>query len=69
MQSEEPVRHGSEEVRPSAEPLPQYAEAVPLVQTTPNAPRRRRNTRAVAQRRRQRLQELLQHHAQRPANS
>ena len=36
MQSEEPVRHGSEEVRPSAEPLPQHAEAVPLVQTTTN---------------------------------
>ena len=57
MQSEDPVRHGSEEVRPSAEPLPQHADAVPLVQTTTNAPRRRR------------LQELLQHHAQRPGNS
>ena len=69
MQSEELVRHDSEEVRPSAEPLPQHAEAVPLVQTAPSAARRRRNTRAVAQRRRQRLQALLQHHAQRPANS
>ena len=69
MQSEEPVRHGSEEVRSSAEPRPPHADAVPLVPTTTSAPRRRRNTRAMAQRRRQRLQELLHHHAQRPANS
>ena len=68
MQSEQPVRHGSAEVRPSPEPLPQHAEAVPLVPTAPSTPRRRRNTRVVAQRRRQRLRELLQHHAQRPAN-
>jgi hypothetical protein len=68
MQSEEPVRHGSEEVQTSAEPLPQHADAVPLLKTKTSAPRRRLNTRAVAQRRRQRLQELLQHHAQRPAN-
>jgi len=68
MQSEEPIRHGSEEVRPSVEPLPQHADAIPLVQTTTSAPRRRLNTRAVAQRRRQRLRELLQHQAQRPAN-
>ena len=67
MQSEEPVRHGSEEGRTSAEPVPQPAKAVPVVQP-PSPPRRRRNTRVVAQRRRQRLQELLQHHAQRPAN-
>jgi hypothetical protein len=68
MQSEEPSCHGSDEVQTSAETLPQHAEAVPLVQTAPSAPRRRRNTRVVAQRRRQRLQELLQHHAQQPAN-
>ncbi len=68
MRSEEPVPNDSEEVRTSAAPLPQHADAVPLVPTTTSAPRRRRNTRAVAQRRRQRLQELLQHHAQRPAN-
>ena len=67
MQSEEPGRHGREEVRPSAEPLPQHADAVPLVQTTTSARRRRRNMRAVAQRRRQRLQALLQPHAQQPA--
>jgi hypothetical protein len=69
MQSEEPVHHGSAEVRTSAELLlPQPAEAVPLVPTTPSGPRRRWNTRAVAQRRRQRLQELLQPHAHRPAH-
>jgi hypothetical protein len=68
MPSEEPGRHGSDEVQTSAEPLPQPAEAVPLVQTTTSAPRRRRNTRVVAQRRRLRLQELLQRHAPRPAN-
>jgi hypothetical protein len=68
MSSEELVRPGSPEARPSAEPLPQPVEAVPLVQTATSAPRRRRNTRAMAQRRRQRLQELLQHHAQPPAN-
>ena len=68
MQSEEPGYHGSDEVPTSAETLPQHAEAVPLVQTAPSAPRRRRNTRVVAQRRRQRLQELLQRHTQRPVN-
>jgi len=68
MQSEEPVRHGREEVRTSAESLPQHTDAVPLLQTNTSAPRKRLNTRVVAQRRRQRLQELLQHHAQRPAN-
>jgi hypothetical protein len=69
MQSEEPGRHGSDEVHTRAETLRQHAEAILLVQTATSAPRRRRNTRVVAQRRRQRLQELLQHHAQRPANS
>jgi hypothetical protein len=68
MQSEEPGRHSSDEIQTSAESLPQHAQTVPLVQTAPSAPRRRRNTRVVAQRRRQRLQELLQHHVQRPAN-
>jgi len=69
MPSEEPGCHGSDEVQPSVEPLPQPAEAVPLVPTAPSTPRRRRNnTRVVAQRRRQRLREWLQHHAQRPAN-
>ena len=68
MQSEEPGRHRSEEIQTSTASLPQHAQTVPLVQTAPSAPRRRRNTRVVAQRRRQRLQELLQHHAQRPAN-
>jgi hypothetical protein len=68
MPSEEPGRHGSDGIQTSPEPLPQHAEAVPLVQTTPSAPRRRRNTRVVAQRRRQRLRELLQQHAQRPVN-
>ena len=68
MQSEQPIRHGIAEVRTSTEPLPQHADAVPLVQTTTSAPRRRRNTRVVAQRRRQRLQELLQQHAPPPAN-
>jgi len=60
MQSAEPVRNGTEEGGVIAEPLPQHTDAVPLVQTTPSAPRRRQNTRQVAQRRRQRLQELLQ---------
>jgi len=69
MQSEEPVHHGSEEVCTGTESLPQHTEAVPRVQPTTSAPRRRRNTRAVAQRRRQRLQELLQHSAPRPAPS
>jgi hypothetical protein len=68
MQSEQPGRHGSAEVPPSPEPLSQPAEAVPLVPTAPSTRRRRRNTRVVAQRRRQRLRELLQHHTQRPAN-
>jgi len=68
MQSEEPGRHGRDEVQTSPEALPQPAQAVPCIQTAPSAPRRRRNTRVVAQRRRQRLRELLQHHAQRPAN-
>jgi hypothetical protein len=69
MQSEEPVLHESAEVQTGAESLPQHPEAVPRVQTTPRAPRRRQNTRQVAQRRRQRLQELLQHHASPPASS
>jgi hypothetical protein len=68
MQSEEPGCHGSDEVYMSTKTLPQPAEAVPLVQTVTSVPRRRRNTRVVAQRRRQWLQELLQHPAQRPAN-
>lgn len=68
MQSEESSPHGREEVQPSAASLPQPAQAVPLVPTTPSVPRRRRNTRAMAQRRRQRLQELLQRDAQRPAH-
>ena len=68
MQSEEPVHHESTEVQTGAESLPQHAEAVPRVETTTRAPRRRQNTRHVAQRRRQRLQELLQHHSQQPAN-
>ena len=68
MQSEKPVRNSSEEVYTSAEPLPQHADAVPLVPINPSTPRRRLNARAVAQRRRQRLLELLQHQAHRPAN-
>jgi hypothetical protein len=68
MPSEEPSGHGSDAVQTSAEPLPQPTEAIPLVPTAPSARRRRRNTRAMAQRRRQRLQELLQPHAQPPAN-
>ena len=68
MPSEEPVRHSSAEVRPRVEPLPQHADTLPLVPTAPSAPRRRRNTRVVAQRRRQRLRALLQPHAQRLAN-
>jgi hypothetical protein len=68
MQSEELSHHGLDEVQTSAESLPQHAQVVPLVQTAPSASRRRRNTRVVAQRRRQRLQELLQRHTQRPAN-
>ena len=68
MPSEEPSGHGRDAVQTSAEPLPQPAEAIPRVPTAPSARRRRRNTRVVAQRRRQRLQELLQPHAQPPAN-
>ena len=68
MPSEEPSGHGSDAVQTSAEPLSQPAEALPLVPTAPSVRHRRRNTRVVAQRRHQRLQELLQHHAQRPAN-
>jgi hypothetical protein len=68
MQSAEPVRSGPEEDSVIAEPLPQHTDAVPLVQTTPSAPRRRQNTRQVAQRRRQRLQELLQNPASPPAS-
>ena len=68
MQSEEPVHHESDEGQTGAESLPQHAEAVPRVETAPSAPRRRQNTRHIAQRRRQRLQELLQPHAQRPAH-
>ncbi len=43
MQSEKPVRNSSEEVYTSAEPLPQHADAVPLVPINPSTPRRRLN--------------------------
>jgi hypothetical protein len=68
MQNEEPVHHESTAVQTGAESLPQPTEAAPHVQPTPSAPRRRQNTRHVAQRRRQRLQALLQHPASPPAS-
>jgi hypothetical protein len=62
MQSEEQAHNVRAEVRATAEPLPQHADAAPPV------PRRRLTTRELARRRRQRLLELLQHQAQPPAS-
>jgi hypothetical protein len=60
MPSEEPTPHVRAEVRGTAEPLPQHADATRLVQTSTGVPGRRLTTRELARRRRQRLLELLQ---------
>jgi len=68
MQTEEQAHNVSAEVRVTAEPFPQHADAKPLVQTSTNVPRRRLTTRELARRRRQRLLELLQQPAKQPAS-
>jgi hypothetical protein len=68
MQSEDRAHNVREEVRAIAEPLPQHADAEPLVQTNTNVTRRRLTTRELARRRRQRLLELLQQQAKQPAS-
>jgi hypothetical protein len=60
MQSEEQPPNVRAEVRVTAEPLPQHADATLLVQTSTGVPGRRLTTRELARRRRQRLLELLQ---------
>ena len=60
MQSEEQTHNVRAEARTIAEPLPQHADAEPLVPTGTSVPRRRLTTRELARRRRQRLLELLQ---------
>jgi hypothetical protein len=52
--------HQAAEARTVAEPLPQHADAEPLVQTSTSAPRRRLTTRQLARRRRHLLQLMLQ---------
>jgi hypothetical protein len=68
MQSQDKAHNASEGRRVIAEPLPQHADAVPLVQTSTSVPRRRLTTRELARRRRQRLLELLQQQAKPPAS-
>jgi hypothetical protein len=53
----------TQEVRAVAEPLPQQADAEPPVETSTLATRRRLTARRLYQRRRQRLQELIQQEA------
>jgi hypothetical protein len=60
MQSEEQAHHVRREASTIAEPLPQHADAVPLVPTGTSVPRKRLTVRELARRRRQRLLELLQ---------
>jgi hypothetical protein len=60
MQSEEQAHHVRREACTRAEPLPQHAEAAPLVPTGTSVPRKRLTMRELARRRRQRLLELLQ---------
>ena len=58
--------HQGAEAHTLTEPLPQHADAEPLVQTSTSAPRRRLTTRQLAKRRRHLLQLLLQQATQQP---
>jgi hypothetical protein len=62
MQDDEDIHNARAEGSAIAEPLPQHADAVPLVHISTSAPRL--TTRQLAKRRRQWLQELIQQ----PAN-
>jgi hypothetical protein len=70
MQSEEPTQNARENViaagRTRAEFVPQDADA--LVQTSTGLPRKRRTARRLYQRKRQRLQQLLQPQAPPPVS-
>jgi hypothetical protein len=66
MQSEEQAHNVSEAARAIAEPLPQHADAAPLVQASTRVPQPRLTTRELSRRRRQRLLELLQQQAKQP---
>jgi hypothetical protein len=68
MQSQDRAHNIRAEVRSITEPLPQHADANPLVQTSTRVPRQRLTTRELARRRRQRLLELLQQQAKQPAS-
>jgi hypothetical protein len=68
MQSQDKAYNVSEGVRAVAEPLPQHADAKPLIQTSTNVPQRRLTTRELSRRHRQRLLELLQQQAKQPAS-
>jgi hypothetical protein len=66
MESEEQAHSVRIEVRAPAEPLPPHADAEPPGQTSTSAPLRRLTARRLYQRRRQRLQELIQQQANQP---
>jgi hypothetical protein len=68
MQSQDKAHNAGEGMRVVAEPVPQDADAEPLVQTSTRVPQRRLTTRELSRRRRQRLLELLQQHAKQPTS-
>jgi hypothetical protein len=68
MKSEEKPDIVITEVCTISDPLPQHIDEGPLAQASITPPRRRLNTRRLYQRRRQRLQELIQQQATEPAS-